>query len=337
MEEAVVVASCPSKHHDVVSYFCKKRGFQKAFGREGDMVDTLSGDDWVAKWEAKVAMATVTKAETLGTSRAKIICISGGEFCDLELASQPMLVREIKQEMQNEAFRVRVEWMEFEEFMEHYGDGVSVLLNGQKQKLATNSSNGQDTGTNWRSGHDPWNNTNWHSGQDTWNDADWRGGQDTGNNNTVDNNTNWRSGQDGGGGDHAKTKSKVGKGQDDARKQDGKGATKSGTVENKAGKGGGKSGKVRDTPEKGGGKSGKGKSTTEKGGGKGKSVKNPAKLRKKHPVRWSRIPHCRTYSCATLVVVPSLLMLPFVNTGRANPSVRVAEWLPRRLSNRRGP
>merc|ERR1712136_283191 len=166
---------------------------------------------------------------------------------------------EIKQEMQNEAFRVRVEWMEFEEFMEHYGDGVSVLLNGQKQKLATNSSNGQDTGTNWRSGHDPWNNTNWHSGQDTWNDADWRGGQDTGNSNTVDNNTNWRSGQDGGGGDHAKTKSKVGKGQDDARKQDGKGATKSGTVENKAGKGGGKSGK--------------GKSITEKGGGKGKSVK----------------------------------------------------------------
>ena len=31
-------------------------------------------------------MATVTKAQTLGTSKAKIICISGGKHCDLEMA-----------------------------------------------------------------------------------------------------------------------------------------------------------------------------------------------------------------------------------------------------------
>lgn len=142
-EEAVIVASCPSKLHHVVSYFCKKRGFQKAFGPLGGMVGSLSGSAWVAKWEAKVAMATVTKAETLGTSRAKIICISGGHYCDLELARQPQLVKAIKQGMQNDAFRVRVESMEFEEFMESYGDG----FNEQKQQLLTNAS-GQDTGNN---------------------------------------------------------------------------------------------------------------------------------------------------------------------------------------------
>ena len=63
--EACVCASCPEVHQDKVAEVCKRRQIQKAFGRAGDMVDSLSGKDWVGKWEAKVVMATVTKIETL--------------------------------------------------------------------------------------------------------------------------------------------------------------------------------------------------------------------------------------------------------------------------------
>ena len=38
---------------------------QKAFGKAGKMVNVKSGKDWIPKGEAKVVMATVTKAKTL--------------------------------------------------------------------------------------------------------------------------------------------------------------------------------------------------------------------------------------------------------------------------------
>lgn len=118
--EAVIVASCPQAHQEYVAAVCKASKFQKAFGKAGDMVDSLSGKDWVAKWEAKVVMATVTKAQTLDCRKALILCIAGGPFCDLEMARQPALVRAIKQEMQDESFRVRIEWMDIEEFQERF-------------------------------------------------------------------------------------------------------------------------------------------------------------------------------------------------------------------------
>jgi len=132
MAEAVVVASCPEIHHDEVAAACRQVGFQKAFGKLGDMVDSLSGKDWVAKWEAKVVMATVTKAETLGTARAKILCLQGGKYCDQEFQRQPALVRAIKTEMRDETFRVSVEWLEIEDFR----DLVSRVLSeaGGKDK-----------------------------------------------------------------------------------------------------------------------------------------------------------------------------------------------------------
>ena len=120
MAEAVVVASCPQPYQQEVAAVCKRLGLQKAFGRAGDMVDSLSGKDWVSKWEAKVVMATVTKAQTLGTSKATILCIAGGPFCDLEMAKQPSLVRAIKKEMEDESFRVGVHWMEIEDFRDRY-------------------------------------------------------------------------------------------------------------------------------------------------------------------------------------------------------------------------
>mmetsp|Transcript_7341 Transcript_7341/g.19744 ORF Transcript_7341/g.19744 Transcript_7341/m.19744 type:complete len:509 (+) Transcript_7341:127-1653(+) len=120
MAEAMVCASCPEAFHDRAYELCKQHGIQKAFGKAGDMVNSLSGRDWIPKWEAKVVMATVTKAQTIGAKKALIICIAGGKNCDAEMARQPDLVRAIKKEMEDAQFRVRVEWIEIQEFLERY-------------------------------------------------------------------------------------------------------------------------------------------------------------------------------------------------------------------------
>ena len=122
MGEAVVCASCPEAYHDQVARLCLEHGVQKAFGRAGDMVNSLAGKDWIPKWEAKVVMATVTKAQTLQTNKALILCVAGGKNCDAEMARQPALVRAIKTEMVSSDFRVRVEWIEIDEFLERYPD-----------------------------------------------------------------------------------------------------------------------------------------------------------------------------------------------------------------------
>ena len=69
---------------------------QKAFGKAGDMVNVESGKDWIPKWEAKVVMATVTKAKTLKSNKAQILYIAGGKPCDAEMVRQPALARAIK-------------------------------------------------------------------------------------------------------------------------------------------------------------------------------------------------------------------------------------------------
>jgi len=120
MQEAAICASCPEAFHDRASELCRRHGIQKAFGKAGDMLNSLSGKDWVPKWEAKVVMATVTKAQTMGVDKALILCIAGGKNCDAEMARQPNLVRAIKREMEDPHFRVRVEWVDKEEFLERY-------------------------------------------------------------------------------------------------------------------------------------------------------------------------------------------------------------------------
>jgi len=148
MAVAEVCASCPESFHDEASKICLSRGIQKAFGKAGDMVNSLSGKDWVAKWEAKVVTAVVTKATTLGSSSARIICIAGGRHCDSEMAAQPRLVKAIKQEMENPDFRVRVEWMEFDDFrtdMSHPQSGktpTSAGGGGEQQKSGKDSFSG---------------------------------------------------------------------------------------------------------------------------------------------------------------------------------------------------
>ena len=69
---------------------------QKAFGKAGDMVNVKGGKDWIPKWEAKVAMATVTKAKTRKSNKARILYIAGGKPCDAEMVRQPALARAIK-------------------------------------------------------------------------------------------------------------------------------------------------------------------------------------------------------------------------------------------------
>ena len=60
------------------------------------MVNVKSGKDWIPKWEAKVVMATVTKAKTLKSNKAHILYIAGGKPCDAEMVRQPGLARAIK-------------------------------------------------------------------------------------------------------------------------------------------------------------------------------------------------------------------------------------------------
>ena len=59
------------------------------------MVNVKCGRDWIPKWEAKVVMATVTKAKTLKPNKALTLNIAGGKPCDAEMVRQPALARAI--------------------------------------------------------------------------------------------------------------------------------------------------------------------------------------------------------------------------------------------------
>ena len=59
------------------------------------MVNIKSGKDWIPKWEAKVVMATVTKAKTLKSNKALTLNIAGGKPCDAEMVRQPTHARAI--------------------------------------------------------------------------------------------------------------------------------------------------------------------------------------------------------------------------------------------------
>ena len=52
------------------------------------MVNVKSGKDWIPKWEAKVVMATVTKAKTLKSNKALTLNIA-------EMGRQPTHARAI--------------------------------------------------------------------------------------------------------------------------------------------------------------------------------------------------------------------------------------------------
>jgi len=106
---------------------CKAHNIAKAFGKAGDMIDSLTGGSWMMKWQIRVVQAVVTQAAFMGTNRAKIFCIAGGPNCDQEMAVQPKLVRAIKQEMGNE-FRTRIEWMEMDQFREQFTNAVPGSL-----------------------------------------------------------------------------------------------------------------------------------------------------------------------------------------------------------------
>ena len=97
------------------------------------MVNVLSGKDWIPKWEAKVVMATVTKAQTLNSNKALIPCIAGGKHCDAEMVRQPALARAIKTEMASQEFRVRGEFIEISGFSERHRDTKSTTAKSSKE------------------------------------------------------------------------------------------------------------------------------------------------------------------------------------------------------------
>ena len=110
------------------------------------MVNVLSGKDWIPEWEAKVVMATVTKAKTLKSNKAHILYIARGKHCDAEMARQPGLVRAIKTEMASQEFRVRVEFNEISEFSERYPDIKSKTTKSTKEnEKPKDGKGGKDT------------------------------------------------------------------------------------------------------------------------------------------------------------------------------------------------
>ena len=60
----------------VTADLCLQHQVQKAFGKAGDMVKVLRGKVWIPKWEAKVVMVAVTKAQTLNCNKAPVLCIA---------------------------------------------------------------------------------------------------------------------------------------------------------------------------------------------------------------------------------------------------------------------
>ena len=98
------------------------------------MVNVLSGKDWIPKWEAKVVMATVTKAQTLNSNKALIPCIAGGKPCDAEMVRQPALARAIKTEMASQELRVWFEFIEINEFSERYPTTKSKNIKVHKRE-----------------------------------------------------------------------------------------------------------------------------------------------------------------------------------------------------------
>ena len=121
---ALVCASCPESRHDSVTKICQAYKIQKAYGRSGDMVDTLSGKDWVGKWQSKVVMASVTLARTLSVNRVKLICLQGGRFCNEEYRHTQLLKAAVEREWKdggNEGkILVDVHWTEFDAFVCDY-------------------------------------------------------------------------------------------------------------------------------------------------------------------------------------------------------------------------
>ena len=110
------------------------------------MVNVLSGKDWIPKWEAKVVMATVTKAQTLNSNKALILCIAGGKHCDAEMVRQPALARAIKTEMASQECRVRGEFIEISGFLERYQDTKSKTSKSTKEnRKPKDGKGGKDT------------------------------------------------------------------------------------------------------------------------------------------------------------------------------------------------
>ena len=129
---AYVCASCPEIHQNMLTDICQATGIQKAFGKAGDMINDLKGKDWIPKWQAKVVMASVTKAQTLNCKHIKIICIAGGDQCDCEMSYTPLLRKAIIKELDNDSYRIDVILMSFESFVSDFTDlnphGKWVLL-----------------------------------------------------------------------------------------------------------------------------------------------------------------------------------------------------------------
>jgi hypothetical protein len=128
--EAVIVASCPELHQDLVTEICKGKHFQKVYSRSEVLVNSVRDSDWMGKWRTKVVMASITKAQSLNIRRIKIICIEGGKYCDEEHACLPHLKKEIAIEWTDSGHTAELHLeclrMGYDSFVEYYGHEIIV-------------------------------------------------------------------------------------------------------------------------------------------------------------------------------------------------------------------
>eukprot|EP00913_Durusdinium_trenchii_P001088 g998.t1 len=75
--EARVVVSCPEAHYDKVQKICMELDIVQAFGRKGDYVDDLDGDEWFGKWQSRVVASATTALQTRKCKNAELFCIAG--------------------------------------------------------------------------------------------------------------------------------------------------------------------------------------------------------------------------------------------------------------------
>ncbi|CAK9026840.1 unnamed protein product [Durusdinium trenchii] len=120
--EARVVVSCPEAHYDKVQKICMELDIVQAFGRKGDYVDDLDGDEWFGKWQSRVVASATTALQTRKCKNAELFCIAGGKHCHKEVGNQPMLIEAIEKAMKESklpAVKIRFSWMKVEQFEEH--------------------------------------------------------------------------------------------------------------------------------------------------------------------------------------------------------------------------
>ena len=76
----------------------------------------------------------MTKAQTVNSNKALVLCIAGGKDCDVEMDRQPAHARTIKTELACQAFSFGIEMIDVYDFLGRYPDVGSRTSKWTKEK-----------------------------------------------------------------------------------------------------------------------------------------------------------------------------------------------------------